>query len=808
MNIKKIRLFPFLLCLFMLLNSVYIHSSNIKGNIIDEKNRPIEFANITLFSAIDTVVVSTTFSDSSGFFELLNIHRGDYFLEISYLNYKKDSLLLSAFEDSVEIGTISLQPLANNLDLVTITANKPIYERKADRIIFNVENSVYSQGSDAMLALSKAPRVQINNNDIKIAGRGDAAVLINDRLIRMSGEELSQYLKSIPSNDIQKIEVIPNPPAKYDAQGAALINIVLKKNRKQGYNGSVSGNFQQHQYQGGRIGTTINFTKKKMSFNSSISDQINKGYREETHILKYSEQTWKDTAINPQLSNTFSGRMSMNIDINNNNTFGFNYTGSWSKVIWDKETINTRIRDNINATLIQSTKNEANSNRNFYNHNITAYYTLNIDTMGKKLDIGFDFFNSYRNINRNYTNATFNGNDSLLSQPIPQENTNGTQKSYIYTINADMEHPIKYGTWQYGTKFTYFYVRSNNEQSVLQPDNTYQLETTRSSNFSYKEFNEAIYGSFSKSFKNVELQAGIRIEFTQLKGMLHTTGETNNQQYIRPFPSLMIQYKKNDKHQINFSINSRIDRPAFWQLNPFRYYNTQYSYAEGNPYLQPQYSYNTSLEYVLKQNYSFSVYYNYTLNNSTQIQFTDTSNNTNFWQWEAKGRQMHDLGTFNQFYFSIKEKWQPTIAIDVFIDFLKSPYLYNNTKRTSWGMALTINNDFNFDKNGRLTGSLNYYFTPPAPRQELFMRMYNKIDIGIKAKLLKEKLLSLSFFANNILRSKQSNGYFINTTGQYSSFTNFYNDRVFTFSITYKFGNKNLKTINKQTDNENISRAK
>ena len=217
----------------------------------------------------------------------VNVGLGNYFLEINYFGYSVDTLKnIRVVDQNIILPTIILRVENNLLEEVSVTATKPIYERKADRIIFNVENSVYSQGSDAMQALSKAPRVQIQNNEISIAGRGNAAILINDRLVHMSGEELSQYLKSIPSNDIQKIEVIPNPPAKYDAQGAALINIVLKKNKKQGYNGSVFGSFTQAQYQGGSIGATFNYTKKKISLNTSITNQINKGYREETHILK------------------------------------------------------------------------------------------------------------------------------------------------------------------------------------------------------------------------------------------------------------------------------------------------------------------------------------------------------------------------------------------------------------------------------------------------------------------------------------------------------------------------------------------
>lgn len=809
----------------LLFNAIQLSATNLNGIVLNEKKQPIEFANITLFKMNDSLPIATTLSDSLGVFTFSKLEENNYLIEISYLGYITDTVKNISIKESVgiinvenridtiivqdnaiQLNEIQLKLYTNTLTEVMVTATKPIYERKADRIIFNVENSVYSQGSDAMQALSKAPRVQVNNNEIKIAGRGNAAVLINDRLMRMSGEELSQYLKSIPSNDIQKIEVIPNPPAKYDAQGAALINIVLKKNRKQGYNGSVTGSFSQAQYQGSTLGVTFNFTKKKVSFNSSIFDQINKGFREETHVLRYTDQTWKDTAINPQLSNSIFGRIGLNIDINDKNILGFNYNGTWNKVFWDKELITTRVRDNINDELLQSIKNDANTTRNSYNHSFTTYYTLQIDTTGKKLDIGFDFFNAYRNINRTYTNATFNGNDSLLSQPIPQENTNGIQKSYIYTLNVDMEHPVKYGIWQYGAKFTYFNINSDNKQSILQTDNTYQLDATRSSLFSYKEFNEAIYGSFNKSFKKIELQIGLRLEYTQLIGTLITTGNVNKQQYIRPFPSLLIQYKKSDNHQLNFSVNSRIDRPAFYRLNPFKFYYNQFTYGEGNPTLQPLYSYNFSLEYILKQNYTFSLYYNYSKNVEGLVTYVENKN-VHF-RWESN-RQLHDLGTYNQIKFNVKDRWMPNFAIDVYLDFLQSAYLFNARKSKYWGISLSINNDFIFDNKDRFSGYLNCYFTPNGYGQvELTMRRYCDISLGLKAQLLKNKQLIFTIKAENILKSNGANGYKYNPTGEYFSFNNYYNDRVFTFSATYKFGNNKLKSKNKQTENTDINRSK
>jgi len=788
----------------MLLNSVYIHAANIKGNIRDEKNRPIEFANITLFSANDTVVVSTTFSDSSGFFELLNIPRGDYFLEISYLNYKKDSLLISAFEDSVEIGTISLLPLANNLDLVTITANKPIYERKADRIIFNVENSVYSQGSDAMQALSKAPRVQVNNNDIKIAGRGDAAVLINDRLIRMSGEELSQYLKSIPSSDIQKIEVIPNPPAKYDAQGVALINIVLKKNRKQGWNGSAYLTYKQATFAQGYGGASFNINKKKISFKTSLGGGRYIFQNTIKNSIDFSNEKWNSNAVATNKSYSIYGSLGLDYDVNTKHTIGINYMAYYSNSDNYKENNRTDITNNVND-LFKNIQNNSTNINSTSQHTLNTYYIYKIDSTGKKLDAGFDFFTGKTDNQRNYINATYSNNDSLLIIPIPTENTVGNYRNYYYDVYLNMEHPVKYGTWSYGSKYSSFKINSNNVQSVLLNDD-YVVDNTRSSHFIYNEYITALYASFEKTIKKIEIQAGLRLEYTHSKGKLINSNSVTNRDYIQPFPRLYVSYKKNEKHSISFSTNTRIERPHFSMLNPFRYYINENSYSTGNPFLQPQYSYNLSLDYSFKQFYTISGYYNYLVHENNEITFADTSINNNFIQWQSKDKT-HDLGIYQELNLDVKDRWSIRTSLDVSLDITKSPYFFNANKRTYWNMQFDINNDFILDKQNRFIASIYYLFRPPNRGYiESKSRIYNQLDLGIRAKLLKNRQLSIAFNAYNILRSTYD-GYGYTPNGNKISHSIFFDTRQFIISIIYKFGNDKLKQKYRQ-QNMDIDRAK
>lgn len=801
-----------------------LYSNTISGIILNEKKQPIEFANITLFKTKDSLPISTTLSDSFGVYTFLNLAENNYSIEISYLGYITDTIKNISIKDRIDIinignridtiivqdneiqlNEIQLKLSSTTLTEVQVTATKTIYERKADRIIFNVENSVYSQVSDAMQVLSKAPRVQTTNNEIKIAGRGNAAVLINDRLVRMSGEELSQYLKSIPSTDIQKIEVIPNPPAKYDAQGAALINFVLKKNKKQGYNGSVGVNYLQAKYAYGNGFINLNYRKNKYTFKASINGGKNKFYNVLINEIKYQDEIWKSDYREYSNVNYLRGTLALDIEIDKKNSIGFYYNAYFSKYQNSNEDNRTNIfsiQDDLKKYLI----NEAN-NTNIYNQHIANInYTHVIDTLGKKLEIGVDFLNSYSIKNRNYSNKLYNNLDSLFNTAQFLENTNGKQKSSIYSTNLDVTYPVKYGIWKYGAKFTLFNIKSNNEQAFSN-DVNYIIDTSQSNIFQYKENTTAIYGSYSKVFKKIELQIGLRLEYTHLKGVLINYNQENKQNYLKAFPSLSLSYQIKKDNQLNFVVNSRIDRPNYSMLNPFRNYTNQYEYKEGNPFLKPLNSYNFSLEYVLKERYTFSIYYGYHKNNVSLIYFTDSTSKNYFERW-VSDRDIHDLGTYNQFKFSVKERWDINVGIDAFVDFLKSPYLFQTNKKIYWSMHLDVNNDIILDKRRNFTLNVNYVFKPPGRSNgEYTKKVYNQLDIGLKAVLLKNKQLVVSLSANNIFKSYLSFGYGYNTSGQYIEYKNYFDDRRLALAVSYKFGNNKIKFKNKQMDNTDIKRV-
>ncbi len=252
-----------IILLLSLAASSFFFAQSVEGTVTDKENKPVAETEVLItrnnvkFSAI---------TDEKGLFKIPLKENGDYILEIIKDGVKTNSEKIAVKGNARKDIQIKDEPLVKKVEGVTITAKKKLFERKVDRLVFNVENSVASQGIDAIEALAKTPMVKTSDEAISIAGKSNVAVMINDRLLNLNGQELINYLKTLRSDDILKIEVITTPPAKYDAEGkSGLINIILKKNANLGWNGSIqtSGNY----YWGkptvsARSGATFNYQEK------------------------------------------------------------------------------------------------------------------------------------------------------------------------------------------------------------------------------------------------------------------------------------------------------------------------------------------------------------------------------------------------------------------------------------------------------------------------------------------------------------------------------------------------------------------
>lgn len=562
------------------------------------------------------------------------------------------------------------------IEQVNILVKKKLLERKADRLIFNVDASIASQGMDAGETLANVPMLKVDENlgTISITGKSSVNVMINGKMLNLSGTALLNYLKSIRSENISKIEVITTPPAKYEAQGnSGLINIILKKNPNLGFSGNISTGLTQRTYFNGTTNGTLNYQTEKLSLSLKTNyidgaKRSNERYTILGESKNYSESTRKDMwqDLTPSLNASYK--------INKNSEIGIEYIFGNEKKGMD--IVNTT--RNINPDF-----QETNLLTNIFHreksptHTFSTYYDLKLDSLGKKLSITGNFYKNKNDTEVNFSTLT------LPENTIQDVKTLSKVQPQIFSVQADLELPFSFGTIETGVKFNQFR-NSADLQYLNLENNQYIVDEKKGSQFKYQEENYAIYGSFAKSFgEHWETKAGIRYENTFVKSSV------NNFNYGQWFPSAFISYKE-DKNVFSLSYSRRINRPSMSNLNPFRWYENPYSYSSGNPLLKPSYINNYELGYTYNNKLSTSIYYLKLNNAFGQVAYLDgisqTGDYQNYYDNNFYGANVSYTDTFFKF-------WESNITINASY---QNSEVFNINAETSEGTSFSysINNTF------------------------------------------------------------------------------------------------------------------
>lgn len=664
------------------------------------------------------------------------------------------------------------------IEQVNILMKKKLLERKADRLVFNVDASIASQGMDAGETLANVPMLKVDENlgTISITGKSSVNVMINGKMLNLSGTALLNYLKSIRSENISKIEVITTPPSKYEAQGnSGLINIILKKNPNLGFSGNISTGLIQRTYFGGTTNGTLNYQTEKLSL--SLKTNYVKGAKrsnERYNILgeskNYSESTRKDIweGLTPSLNISYK--------MNKNSEVGIDYIFDNGKNGMDIFNTTRNISPNLTEkNFLTNTFHREKSPT----HTFSTYYDLKLDSLGKKLSFAGNFYRNNNDTKVNFSTLTLPENTlqdvKTLSKIIPQ----------IFSVQGDLELPFKFGTIETGVKFNQF--RNSADLKYLNwKNNEYVIDNDKSSSFNYREKNYAVYGSFAKSFGlHWETKAGLRYENTVV------TSSVNNFSYRQWFPSAYISYKE-DKNVFSLSYSRRINRPSMSNLNPFRWYENPYSYSSGNPLLKPAYINNYEFGYTYNNKFSSSVYYLRLTNAFGQIGYLDgisqNGDYQNYYNNNFYGVNVSYTDTFFKF-------WETTISANASY---QNSEVFNISAETSKGTSVSysINNTFILNKTKTVALFLNYDQSLPYKNVNSYYHNFSNLNSGIKVSLM-EKQLQINATVTNIFAQRWKGDMYFEDNSQH--FNNYWDGRSFRLSVNYSFGTKkkfNKKNIN------------
>lgn len=803
----KIKLATSLIFLFSLTSLA--QQLSISGHVNDVNKQPVAFCNVTLTEILNKTSLSGTTTNEEGDFMFENLKPVDYLLNISFLGFESYQDTIS-LKKSVSIGNIILKEETQKLESVTVIAKRPTVKRLVDRLVFNVENSTLSN-NNILDVLKNTPGVFVYDGVISIKN-STPTVYINDRKVHLSANEIQQLLEGSSASNIKSIEVITSPPAKYEAEGGSVLNIIMSKSLLPGYNGSIFGTFKQgEKYPKYSLGTSHFFKSEKIDAYVNYNLSPRKDYRHNSETINFIENNQKTSGWETDFQRTKTSSnhtLNSNIDfkINDYNTLGFStniLVSLKDNTTTDVESV-TEVFSSIH-TLDSIFKTNNHIDDQLTNLAFTLDYTHQFKKEGEKLSL------SAHHTNYNYSSDQLVNTDYFFADRITLIRNNefqtvSDQKIALYTGQIDYELPIsETSLFEMGAKLSSI----DSESQLIQynyENSQPLLDTNNSDTFLYDELNYAGYVSYSKDWETWSIKGGLRTEYTDRTGYSLSVNVVNKANYIKVFPSFYISNSLNDNNELYFNYIKRIYRPGYSKLNPFKYYLNDNTYSTGNPDLLPEIDDVLTLGYTFNKKYTFEAYYRYETNPTLQITFQDNTENilkiinTNIDRNISYGL---DFTT----YTKIVDNWNLSVFSSLF--YTEGQFIAEESNnavlvKDKWSFIGQIINYFSFLKDKSLTADMSYLYIAPIVDGPSVYSSRHGLDMTLKKTLWKEKG-SLSIGVTDIFNTQnftQTNKYLNQDLFLKSRLEN----RLVTVGFNYKFGNTRLQTNEKAIDLEERDR--
>ncbi len=768
----------------------------ISGIITDTKGAGVP-ATISLIQAADSMHIKSLSTDKAGVFVIENLASGLYLLKVTAIGHK------SAFSEKIELGVdaiklnpIVLKPGTDELAAVTVVSRKPMIEQKIDRMVVNVDAAVTNAGATALEVLEKTPGVQVDKDgNISLKGKQGIIILIDGRPAYLTGPELANMLQGMQATQLDQIEVMTNPPAKYDAAGnSGVINIKTKKNKAKGFNGNLSTSFGQGAYFKSNHSLNLNYRNNKINIFGTYSYASNNSYTQLDIFRRYKNEDESVRAVFEQKSLMLSKRRNNNLKagldyfLSKKTTLGIVFSG-----FYNPETdrgINTSMLKDPQANTDSIVVAHSNFKEVWKNGTINLNLRHLYDSTGRELTFDVDYLR-YDAINeQRFTNTTYSHNwikkyDEELYGDLPVVID-------IYTAKTDYVHPFNKETkLEFGLKTSY--VKTDNRANYFEMYGGEWISDYGKTNyFDYTENINAAYVNLNKQLtKKFGVQAGLRFENTNYKGYQYgnptKTDSSFTNSYNSLFPTLYLSYALNETNQFGLNIGRRIDRPRYQNLNPFLFFIDKYTYMQGNPYLLPQFSNNVELSHIYKGMITTTINYGYTKN-----LFVET-----FDQPESNGE--YDYSTIVR-RGNIGKRENAGISVNAqlpigkwFRTMIYTNYNYNRfeglvngemVKAEAGNILLSVNNQFKFGKGWG--AELSGWIRSKGVEAQLLMQPMGQLSGGISKQVLKGKgsvkLNVRDIFFTNQFRAE------MNFKSTEAAFTNTRDSRVGNLTFTYRFG--------------------
>ncbi|MDB5252501.1 MAG: hypothetical protein JWP27_1670 [Flaviaesturariibacter sp.] len=734
------KIYAMIVAVFMAAIAQAQTTARISGSVSDGDGKALQAVTVSLLRAKDSSLAKLAVTDKNGQYELVNIKAGKYFVSYTSVGFTKAfSAPVEVGETAIEVPVIKLAAgAATNMAGVTVVSRRPLVETKIDRMVVNVDASPTNAGNTALDVLEKSPGISIDRDgNISLKGKAGVIILVDGKQTYLSGQDLANYLRNLPANQLDQIELMTQPSSKYDASGnSGVINFRTKKSTAKGYNGSVTLSYVQGKYPKSPNSFNFNYRKGRVNMFSNLSYAYWEGFSAMKLDRRFRDSTARFQESNMHFSSHgLNARFGLDYSIDKKTSVGFNLNGSYNPRHGRGVTTANTFDKNGMLTSIDEALTVNDDDWKSYGANVNLRKSLK--KAGQELSADADYIRYSTKSDQVSDNYSFNslkvqtGNPYLLRGLLPQ-NIN------IYSAKLDYTLPLtKDAKLEAGAKSSY--VKTDNNAPYEFYDFTKSAWATDSSadHFVYEENINAAYVNVNRQYKKWGIQGGVRMEHTHSIATSIKMMTKTQKDYVQLFPTAYASYKMNEKNTFVLSYGRRVDRPNYQDLNPFRRILDRKTYQQGNPYLTPQFTHNVELSHNYRGSLNTTLNYTYTTDIINDVIKQNEVTKETF-QTKENIATRRNIGVAVSYNAPVTKWWTTSLYVNVFNNYFEGVINGQPLSVSATSGMANMSQQFRFAKTWN--AEVNGWFRSKAQEAGLIVaRPMGVVSFGFGKQIIKGK---------------------------------------------------------------------
>ncbi len=773
-------------------------TGTLAGTVADSvSHQALAFATVVLRPTADAKNVLSTITTDKGAFSFAGLAAGAYSLEVRYLGYRTGQ------PTAVTVGTganapllLALAPERHALAEVKVTATKPFIEQQADKMVLNVAASPLAAGGTAADLLGRAPGVLEQGTGYQLRGKS-VTVMLDGKLTNLSGEELKNMLAALPANTLDKVELIANPSAKYDASAAAIVNLVTTKSLKFGTNGTATVGVGAGRYGRYNAGLTLNHRTEKLNVYGGLDRLDNQTYYTSTAVRALGgEGQLAENSLETRRTQANNLKLGFDLDLSKTTSVG----------VLAKGALTDRTRTTESDALLSgaspaTTQLRSEGASQVLSSAVSAYYKTAF-AKEKTLRVGADYFDYAKDSRNDYATSLLDASGSASPANLLRDNS--PARNSVKSVTADYAQPLYKGTFEAGLKAISTTTDNDIQWEQAPAGQPWTPDLGKTNHFIYRENVQAAYATFSRSIQKVALQVGLRAEQTTTTGTSLTMNQTTERQYLNFFPSVSAQYSQSEKTQFGFSYRRKIERAQFGIVNPFLTYISPYRYSQGNSTILPSLSHNFEVSYSYGSLLSAAVSYSrfsdvingsFEKNDVTQVVTNSFANYASADQLSASLTLMKPL---------LSNKWQTNTTLSFMAARVQAGPGTIGVGAASPGAYLSSNHILTL--RAGLKAEVSASYMSPMTFGGMAIRSSYSANVGISQTILKGAG-TLTLNVTDVFNSQRAR-FDVLAAGINSQNVNKVESRFVKLNFSYKFGNQKVKASQRRETGVETERSR